>query len=105
MSECASRRVWCGPERDGIQDHSALGALDAVHLLRLTLDGHVSCGLPPCRPHGRWPSPIRDSVTVSHRGGEDRNRQRDADRDLGMDDRIAGVDRRMPRNEQDVIRR
>ena len=65
MRATASRRVASGRERDGIEDHPALGALDPVDFRRLAVDRHVLVDdADAARPRHR-DRHLRLSVTVS----------------------------------------
>ena len=66
-------------QRDGIQNHSTLGALDPVHFPRLRLDGKVFVDdAEPALPrHRDGHSRLGDRV---HSGGEERDLQIDLGR-------------------------
>jgi len=75
MSSCAAEMGWSG-RCDGIHDHAAFTALDAVHLFGLPFDGHVAMDDSDAallRQRDRQVR-LRDGV---HGGGDHRNVQCD----------------------------
>src|SRR5438132_1657548 len=91
-----------GAERDGMEDHPRLAALDPVHLGRLTVDRHVLV-------HHADPALARDRHRHLrlghrvHRGRDERQVERDAPGEARADVDVARMHTRVPRNEQDVV--
>jgi hypothetical protein len=89
-------------QRDGIQDHPALGALDPVDLVRLPVRGHVLVN----DPHAPLPGHLDRHPGLGHRV-HGRRHQGDVQGYLagqeGPELRVLRMDLRVPRNEQDII--
>ena len=91
-----------GPERDRVQDHPALAALDPVDLGRLALDGHVLVKHADAAGprHGDGHVGLGDGV---HGGGDERNVQGDGAGEAAAGRDLARMNGRIPRHEEDVV--
>src|SRR5712692_45786 len=100
LHRVAQRAV--GPQRDRVQDHSRLAPLHAIHLSRLAVQRHVLVDHPDpalarhCDRHLR----LSDGV---HRGGDERDVERDGAREAGAGVHVARMHGGVPRHEQDVV--
>src|SRR5438309_1047548 len=89
-------------QRDGIEDHPRLAALDAVHLRRLAVDGpvlvqHADAARPRHR-HGHLR--LRDGV---HRGGDEWDVEGDAAGELAAHVHVPRVHAGVARGEQHIV--
>ena len=100
LERVADERV--GRERDRLDDHAGLGALDLVDLRDLVVDREVAVeDADPAEPRERDRHPrLGDGV---HRRGDDRDLERDRARQAGRGGDVVREDGRLGRDEQDVV--
>ena len=96
------RDLLLRPASDRVDDHAGLGPFDAVDLLGLSGDRQilVDHAQPALLGHRDGEARLRDGI---HRGGNDRNVQRDVVRELRPQVHVARVDARVRREEQHVV--
>ena len=94
ISRSASPSVPCAAQRDRVQDHPALAALHPVHFRRLLVNGHVLVDdADPALPRDRHRH-LRFRHRV-HRGGQQRDRERQRVGELRVQ---PGLARMLPRS-------
>ncbi len=91
-----------GPERDGLDDHAALVALDLVDLLGLALDRQVAVDDADAALLGQGDGHARHGHGV-HGRADDGDVERDVAAEPGRDRGLLGDDVRLGREDEDVV--